>query len=110
MKSILYLILENSPLTLKTLESIKKEGFNGTVIESSSLKHALKDEEFEGSFLNLHHLEHSLKDESTIILFIVDDAKKESLKNVIRDTTSSFTKIKGFLFTQSIDDFEGNIN
>ena len=111
MKKILYLILESSEATSEAYESIKNSGFNGTLIESASLRHAL-DYAYpeERHFFSLSAYESSKnKEESTVALFIVDNEKINILKDTIRTHTDNFTKVKGAMFSIDLIDYEGTI-
>ena len=108
MKKILYLILGKGAVALDVLDSIKKSGYNGTLIETASLRHALDDSFPEDKhFFSLVNYESHLKDESLLALFVVNEESLEPLKQCIRDHTDNFRKIKGGMFSRSISDYEG---
>ena len=108
MKKILYLILGKDAVALDVLDSIKRSGYNGTLIETASLRHALDDTFPEDKhFFSLVNYESHLKDESLLALFVVNEESLESLKQCIRDHTDNFRKIKGGMFSRSISDYEG---
>ena len=110
MKKILYLILESSEATSEAYESIKNSGFNGTLIESASLSHALDYAYQERHFFSLSAYESSKnKEESTVALFIVDNEKINILKDTIRTHTDNFAKVKGAMFSIDLIDYEGTI-
>ena len=108
MKKILYLILGKDAVALDVLDSIKRSGYNGTLIETASLRHALDDTFPEDKhFFSLVNYESHLKDESLLALFVVNEESLEPLKQCIRDHTDNFRKIKGGMFSRSIRDYEG---
>ena len=108
MKKILYLILGKDAVALDVLDSIKRSGYNGTLIETASLRHALDDTFPEDKhFFSLVNYESHLKDEPLLALFVVNEESLEPLKQCIRDHTDSFRKIKGGMFSRSISDYEG---
>lgn len=108
MKKILYLILGKDAVALDVLDSIKRSGYNGTLIETASLRHALDDTFPEDKhFFSLVNYESHLKDESLLALFVVNEESLEPLKQCIRDHTDNFKKIKGGMFSRSISDYEG---
>lgn len=110
MKRILYLFLENSPTALEVLRSIKEKGFNGTMLETISLRHAIDGNlPEETHFFNLMDWSILNSQESTVSMFLIDEEKVEELKDSIREHTDNFKKIKGAMFTKKIEDFEGNI-
>ena len=108
MKKILYLILGKDAVALDVLDSIKKSGYNGTLIETASLRHALDDSFPEDKhFFSLVNYESHLKEESLLAFFVVNEESLEPLKQCIRDHTDNFRKIKGGMFSRSISDYEG---
>ncbi|MCR5091801.1 MAG: hypothetical protein K6B51_03810 [Bacilli bacterium] len=108
MKKILYLILGKDAVALDVLDSIKRSGYNGTLIETASLRHALDDSFPEDKhFFSLVNYESHLKEESLLALFVVNEESLEPLKQCIRDHTDNFKKIKGGMFSRSISDYEG---
>lgn len=109
MKKILYLTLEVSSDTKKVLEEIKNDGYNATMISSGSLNHAFDDLPEERHFFSLRHVEKVQNNESVLGLFVVSEDKLEHLKEVIRKNTDNFKKIKGFMFSRDIEDYEGSI-
>ena len=108
MKKVLFLILEDSPQGLHTLEVLKSEGFNATIATAESLKHAFEDPG-EHHFINLRHLdlEENVK-ESTFCMFVVEEYKLDLLKDLIRRETNNFRLIKGFMYSHSVEDYEGS--
>ena len=109
MKVELTLVLKTTERAFDTLEALKKAGFNATVMSSESLRHALDYYPGEHTFINLRHIEQKEEMESFLCLFLVDDNRLEDLKNVIREYTSNFKEIKGFMYSRPIDDYEGSI-
>lgn len=110
MKKLLYLILENSHRSLEVLDHLRLEGYNGTLMETASLRHAF-DEEFQHDrhFFNLAQWEETQKNESTVTLFVEEETQMEKLKAAIRSSTSAFSKVRGAMFTIPLNDFEGTI-
>ena len=53
----LYLVLKSSPEAYKTLEELKYEGFNATVLSAESLRHAVDYYPEEHHFFTLRHIE-----------------------------------------------------
>ena len=109
MKKILYLTLEVNSETVKVLEEIKNDGYNATMISSGSLHHAFDVLPEERHFFSLRHVESVKNNESVLGLFVIDEDKLEHLKEVIRKNTDNFKKIKGFMFSRDIQDYEGSI-
>lgn len=109
MKKELYLVLKNSEKVFSTLEELKKEGFNATVISTESLRHAVDYYPEEHHFFNLRQFEQKEMTQSILCLFIIEANQLEDLKKVIRDYTNNFNDIKGFMYSRDISDFEGSI-
>ena len=109
MKVELTLVLKTTEKAYGALEEIKKAGFNATVMSSESLRHAVDYYPGEHHFINLRHIEEQENLESVLCLFVIDDHRLEELKSVIRYYTNKFQDIKGFMYSRSIDDYEGSI-
>lgn len=109
MKKELYLVLKNTDKALLTLEELNREGFNATVVSTESLRHAVEDFPEEQHFINLRHIEQKELQQSVLCLFIVEENKLETIKNVIRNYTNNFKDIKGFMYSRDIQDYEGSI-
>lgn len=106
---LLYLGLESSPAAYRTLEELKAEGFNATLLSAGSLRHAVDYYPEEHHFLSLRHLEEKEKAEFVLCLFVLPDEKVEQAKETIRAYTNGFADIKGFMFSRAIEDYEGSL-
>ncbi|MCF0113625.1 MAG: hypothetical protein HUJ60_06610 [Bacilli bacterium] len=111
MKHILYLFLKNGPMALQAFSEIKEKGFNGTIIETASLRHALEDRfEDHPLFFSLSQWESMMNSgESTLSMYIVDDEHLLALKETIRHATGHFETIKGGMFSMPIENYEGTL-
>ena len=109
MKKELHLVLENRPQAFRTLEEIKAKGFNATLLSGESLRHAVDYYPEEHYFLSLRHIEKRENIESIFVMFIVDEEKVDVIKEIIRRETNDFHDIKGFMYSQVIEDYEGSI-
>ena len=109
MKKVLYVILKNSPTAHDMLEELKNEGYNGTLIGSNSLRHALDYYPEEHTFLNLRHLEDTEVSESILCMFVWDEDVINVIKEKVRKFTNNFKDIKGFMFSKDVSDFEGTL-
>lgn len=109
MKKELYLVLESTDRAFSTLEELKREGFNATVVSTESLRKAVDYYPEEHHFFNLRHLESKEMHESVLCLFVIDANQIESLKRIIRTCTNEFKDIKGFMYSRDILDYEGSI-
>lgn len=109
MKRIVYLVLKQDPNAFHVLESIKKEGYNATIVATESLRHMVEEPMEERHFFSLRHLEQMSLQESVLCLFVVNEEKLEALKNAIREGTDHFKAIKGFMFSRLVEDYEGSI-
>ena len=109
MKKILYLVFKSSPEAVHVLDQIRNEGYNATVMSTESLRHAFEELPEERHFFTLRHAQKVKVNESVLCLFIIDEEKLEELKNIVREKTDNFFKVKGFMFSRDIKDFEGSI-
>lgn len=109
MKKELNLVLKNSEKAFATLEELKKEGFNATVVSTESLRHAIDYYPEENHFINLRYIEQNNMTQSVLCLFIVEENQLDVIKKVIREYTNNFNDIKGFMFSRNISDYEGSI-
>lgn len=110
MKIELTLVLKSSDKAYNTLQEIRTNGYNATVITTESLRHAVDYYPGDHHFFNLRHLEKEDFLESVLCVFLVDEEKLEHLKSVIRNQTNNFKDIKGFMYSRPIDDYEGSLD
>ena len=109
MKHLLFAILENKKETHDLIACLSKEGYNGTVLSSTSLKHVIHDEEEDvPSFFSLAHLHENNLIKNTTIYFILDDDGLKNVQELIRKYTQKFTLVKGGMFSTPIESFEGS--
>ena len=109
MKKELFLVLKSTDQAFETLLELKNEGFNATVVNTESLRKAIDYYPGEHHFFNLRHLEDREMQESVLCLFVVDEERVEQLKQIIREHTNNFKDIKGFMYSWTIEDYEGSI-
>lgn len=105
----LYLVLKSSPEAYRTLEELKEEGYNATILSAESLHHAVDYYPEEHHFYTLRHFEKKELGESILCLFILKDEQLEDVKNTIRNYTNSFKDIKGCMYSFSLEDYEGSL-
>ena len=108
MKKVLYVVLKNTPEAYETLEELKGRGFNGTIVGSNSLRHALDYYPEEHHFLNLRHIESVDVSESVLCIFVWEESVIEQIKQAVREHTDNFKKIKGFMYSAPLEDYEGS--
>lgn len=108
MKVELTLVLKSTDRAFETLQELKEEGFNGTVVSTESLRHAVDYYPGEHHFFNLRQLEKEEILESVLCLFVIEQDRLETLKNIIRRQTNDFKEIKGFMYSREILDYEGS--
>ncbi len=109
MKKELCLVLKSSDRAFATLEELKKEGFNATVVSTESLRHAVDYYPEEHHFFNLRQLEQKEMLQSVLCIFIIEDKQLDTIKGIIRSFTNNFKDIKGFMYSFDINDYEGSI-
>ena len=109
MKKVLYLVLKSGEGAFHTLEELKKDGYNATVVSTETLHHVVDYFPEEHHFFNLRHLEEKEILESILCLFVINENQLENIKTSIRTLTNNFLEVKGFMYSQEINDFEGSI-
>lgn len=108
MKKALYLVLKNVEKAYETLEELKNKGYNGTLVGSNSLRHTLQSFPEEHHFLNLRHISDINNSESILCIFVWEENIIEEIKEEIRKYTNNFKDIKGFMYSTTLDDYEGS--
>ena len=109
MKIELTLVLKSTDNAFETLQELREQGFNATVMNTESLRTAVDYYPEEHHFFNLRQLEQKELQESILCVFLVEKEKLNLLKEVIRKQTNNFQSIKGFMYSRPIDDYEGSI-
>lgn len=110
MKHLLILFLDHGELVDSVFRNLSENKFNATVFEARSIKHLLEDEESDDiHFLNINQINKNSYDKSTFCYFLVEEEKLEILKNLIREQTDNFKKIKGGMLSYPIPNYEGTI-
>lgn len=108
MKHMLFTILEVCSKTDTLLHALSKYGVNGTIMPSTSLKHAILQGNETPTFVTLRHLMPTKFEDTTALVMIVDEEQLEDLKNEIRKISNNFKDIHGCMFSKKIDEFEGS--
>ncbi len=110
MKCILNLYLAMNDHTYELLHAIREHGYNGTIINTVSLKHELEGtEEDEIHVLTLQAIERRHVTESLTCRFVVDEGDLEELKQIVRDLTGNFSLVHGGMYSRAIPDYEGTL-
>lgn len=109
MKRALYLVLKSTESAFHTLEELKRDGYNATIMSTESLRHVVDDNPEEHHFYSLRHYEQNELSQSFLCLFVVEEKDANNLKASIRRLTDNFKSVKGFMFSKAIEDFEGSI-
>ena len=109
MKHLLFVVLENKPATRDVIHELSKQGFNGTILSSTSVHNFMLDEEEDvPSFFSLAHISENKFVHNTTLYFILEEEKMKEVQQIIRDITANFTKVKGGMFKTPIESFEGS--
>ena len=109
MKTALYLVLKSTEDAFHTLELLREDGYNGTLINTESIRHAVDTLPEEHNFYTLRHFEKAEYLASIFCIFVVENDRVEPLKKIIRESTDNFKRIKGFMYTYELKDYEGTI-
>ena len=109
MKHLLFVVLENKPETEEVIHELSNRGFNGTILSSTSVHNFMLDEEDDvPSFFSLAHISEKKFVHNTTLYFILDDGKIDEVRQIIREITGNFEKVKGGMFESPIEKFEGS--
>lgn len=108
MKHLAFIILENSRPAEEALFNLSKQGFNGTVLPSSSLKHALDNDGEIPMFINLSHLEHIKYESNLTIYIVINEEDIPVVKEIIGKATNYFKNCHGGMFIVPLESYEGS--
>lgn len=109
MKKLLYTILENSEETSSLLQRLSHEGYNGTVNQTTSLRHIVHENEDDVPMvISLSSLTSNHFIPNTTCYFVLDEIDIEKVSKLIREYTHNFTTTKGALFSIALDSYEGS--
>ena len=101
-------ILDSTKDTSNLLTDLAGEGFNASVLATTSLKHVLKEPDDEPLFLSLKHITTKQYEESTTIILVIDEEKIGLVKGIIDKNTNNFTSTKGCFMVLPLEQFEGS--
>ncbi len=104
----LYLLLKGTSAAFQTLEELRAEGYNATVLSAEGLRHAIEYYPEDHHFFTLRHYEKKEEVEMILCVFLVKDDKLEDIKQTIRRYTNNFKDIKGAMYSHDISDYEGS--
>src|SRR5574344_125866 len=107
MKVLFFAVLEKGAASDALLKDLSVKGYNGTLIQTESLKHILKGQEG-AAFISLSELAENTPDMNNSMFFIIDESKVDDIKKEFRSHTADFTKAHGAMFVIPIIDFEGS--
>lgn len=109
MKHLLFAVFENGTDTRDMIHELARNGINGTVLASTSLKHFMNDlEGNEMNFISLRHLEKISFEDNTTFYALLEEEQIEVAKTIIREQTKQFNKVKGGMFVLPIETYEGS--
>lgn len=107
MKVMLFAILDRVEATEELIRRLSKEGYNGTVLSSDSIKHIVPKLQGEGASVSLSMLTDDLPHGNISLFLIIDEAKLDKLKEEIRKATGNWSKAKGGMFVLPLLSIEG---
>jgi hypothetical protein len=112
MKYILYVTFDNKEDVKSILHDVFESGHNGTVLQSTSVRHLLDDDEISSDdpmFIGLRHLNEGELVNSCFAYFILDEKGLNDVRDLIRSETKNFTTVKGGMYYFEINNYEGSI-
>ena len=110
MKHLLIAILEDNEYSASLLRKLSAEGYNATVLSSTSLHHVLHDEAADTPLfitMNMLTSKHQFE-ENTTIMCVLDEKELVKVQEIIRKETDHFTLTNGGMFSLPIENFEGS--
>ncbi len=96
---LLYVISENTDNMHAMLKELSQAGFNGTIIPTASLRHAITCDTYIG---------HDKYQSNTTLYIVVKGSDLERAKSIVRDVTQNFTLTKGGMFDVELHGYEGS--
>lgn len=108
MKHFIYIIIDDHHISEDILSSLSKNGYNGSVFPSTSLKHTLENNGDIPLFINLSTIEKNKFENNTTITLVVDESQIEEVLNIVKDKTANFTKARGCSFVLPLEKFIGS--
>lgn len=105
---LLVITLDDSEEFLKTLSGLKKNGMNGIVLPTTSLKHALLNSTVDAApiFGSLSKIVEHDYEATNSVLMLVSEEKLEEAKKIVRNITKGIGK-KGVMFALPVSFWEG---
>lgn len=107
MKSLVIAILEHTQEAESLIRSLSKEGYNGTVINAAGLHHVLPQFADQSAAVSLATIVDDLPTGNITFFIVVDESRKEHLKEEIRKATDSFKSVKGGMLVFPVTEVEG---
>ncbi len=109
MKHLLFAVFENTKYTPDIINELARNGINGTVLASTSLKHFLSDlEDNEINFMTLRHLEKINFEDNTTFYALLEEKEIELATSIIRNKSEKFIKVRGGMFVLPVEQYEGS--
>ena len=107
MKQVLFTVFEDGVKTHELLLLLKQDGFNGTIMGSSSVNHALRGEK-KGAFFPLSEYAEGVREPNLTIFFLVEEERMLELRGKIKEATKDFQLINGCMFSLPVTSYEGS--
>ena len=105
---LFFVTLEDGNEFLKVLSAMREHGMNGTVLDTTSLKHALTNHEEDiPMFGKISNLVDKNLQMSHSLMAIIRDEKLEEAKEIVRTSTNGLGRKKGVMFATPITFWEG---
>ena len=109
MKQLLFVILQNTDAAHRLFRELHERGFNGTTSSTSSISRTLlEDPDFEPMIGNLRQVISSGFEKNVSLYIILDEARVEEVKAIIRNATKGFKETHGGMAVIPLVSFEGS--
>lgn len=109
MKVLFACVLEKNEYEKKLYSELVKNNYSGTVLPTTSIKHALLGSNIEPIpvFAGLRHLVDEKEDINSTILMLVDLDELDKIKAIVKTATNNFEKHCGCMFAVPLIMLEG---
>lgn len=111
MKVLFIAILDKNECEQELFSRLMQKGYNGTLIPTTSIKHALLGSGVEPVpiFAGLRHVVETTENANSTLFIVIDLDSMEEVKSIINDVTDNLAHHAGMMFAVPLIMFEGEI-